>query len=36
MTSSAPEQLWTAHRAAKEWEILFEAIANGLVVLAAY
>src|ERR1700732_265242 len=32
MASSAPEQLWTAPRAAKEWEILFEAIAKGSVV----
>src|SRR5260370_24240140 len=32
MASSASEQLWTAPRAAKEREILFEAIANGSVV----
>ena len=32
MASPAPEQLWTAPRAAKEREILFEAIANGSVV----
>ena len=32
MASSASEQLWTAPRAAKEREILFEAVANGSVV----
>jgi len=32
MASSAPEQLWTAPRPAKERETLFEAIANGSVV----
>ena len=31
MASSSPEQLWTAPRAAKEWEILFAALANGSV-----
>jgi hypothetical protein len=32
MASSTPERLWAAPRAAKEREILFEAIANGSVV----
>src|SRR5690348_3836967 len=31
MASSAPEQLWTAPRAAKEWQIVFVALANGSV-----